>query len=67
MSKATKQRDFLNHDAETIIFDLRRRADVFLQVGDTETRDRILATTSNLQELYGIRTRTHPATHKRAT
>jgi len=62
MSKATKQQHF----AEIVVFDLRNKANVYLAVGDTETRDRILATISNLEELYGIRTRTHPAEDQRS-
>jgi hypothetical protein len=67
MSKAAG----MQHLAEKVVFDLRGKVNVFLAMGDTETRDRILATISNLQELYGIRNlerrRMHPATHKRIT
>jgi hypothetical protein len=54
----------MQHLAEKVVFDLRKKVNVYLAVGDTETHDRILTTISNLEELYGIRnrerTRTHP-------
>jgi hypothetical protein len=39
--------------AETVIFDLRKKASLFLQAGDTETLNRIQSTIANLQDIYG--------------
>ena len=39
--------------AEATIFDLRKKASLFLQVGDTETFNRIQSTIANLQDIYG--------------
>jgi hypothetical protein len=39
--------------AEAVIFDLRKKASLFLRAGDTETFNRIQSTIANLQELYG--------------
>jgi hypothetical protein len=40
-------------DAENTIFDLRKKADLFLQAGNTGEFARIQNTISHLQELYG--------------
>jgi hypothetical protein len=39
--------------AEAVIFDLRKKASLFLQAGDTETFNRIQSTIANLQDIYG--------------
>lgn len=39
--------------AEAMIYDLRKKADLFLQAGDTEAFNRIQSTIAHLQELYG--------------
>ena len=39
--------------AEAVLFDLRKKASLFLQAGDTETFNRIQATIANLQDIYG--------------
>ena len=40
-------------EAESMIFNLRKKADLFLQAGDTDKFNRIQATIGHLQELYG--------------
>jgi len=40
-------------DAENTIFDLRKKADLFLQAGNIEAFNRIQITISHLQEVYG--------------
>jgi hypothetical protein len=40
-------------DTEHTIFDLRKKADLFLQAGNTEEFNRIQTTIGHLQELYG--------------
>lgn len=40
-------------DAENTIFDLRKKAALFLRAGDTEEFNRIQTTISHLQKLYG--------------
>lgn len=43
------------HDAaETLVFDLRKRAGLHLQSLDVEAVNRILNTIATLQELYGV-------------
>jgi hypothetical protein len=43
------------HDAaETLIFDLRKQAGLYLQSLDTEEVNRILTTIAHLQKLYGV-------------
>ncbi len=39
--------------AEAVIFDLRKKASLFLQAGDTDSFNRIQSTIAHLQELYG--------------
>jgi hypothetical protein len=39
--------------AEKVIFDLRKKAALFLQAGDTETFNLIQCTIANLQAIYG--------------
>lgn len=40
-------------EAEDRIFNLRKKADLFLQAGNTEEFERILIAISHLQEVYG--------------
>ncbi len=39
---------------ENIIFDLRKKADLYLKAWDIEAVNRILTTIAHLQELYGV-------------
>jgi hypothetical protein len=39
--------------AESMIFNLRKKASLFLQAGDTDSFNRIQSTITHLQELYG--------------
>jgi len=45
--------DLSEREAENTIFDLRKKADLFLQAGNTEEFDRIQITIGHLQKIYG--------------
>jgi hypothetical protein len=40
--------------AESLIFDLRKKGDLFLQAGDSDSFNRIQSTIATLQTIYGV-------------